>query len=318
MNRSASLVILAVALFMGVSAALLARQWVVRHAATPTAAVPMTTILVATAELPFGTQLTADNLSQIPWPSESVPEGAFASDASLLKDGPRLVLSPFVRGEPIVASRVTQPNQPASLSTIIEKGKRAVTVSIDEVRGVAGFVSPGDYVDVVLTPDRGSGNYTEVILQRVKVLAIDQQTDRREEKGVIARAVTFELSTEDSLKIVLATNIGRLSLILRQTWETASAPEARVTEQDLFADKTAPVATAAAAPEPAAPQPAQPASRQVAIYRDMKAQTYDVPVVAPSAGEPAAASVKPAAANARDARRELETKLTRGGYVASR
>jgi Flp pilus assembly protein CpaB len=100
----------------------------------------------------------------------------------------------------------------------------------------------------------------------------------------VARAVTFELSTEDSLKLVLATNVGRLSLVLRRASETVSAPEQRVTEQDLYPERKATFAAADPTPAPAAlaPQATEAVSHQVAVFRDMKQQTYNVPLSSPS------------------------------------
>ncbi len=112
---------------------------------------PVSTIVVAAAHLEYGTTLTDDNVSETPWESSIVPEGAFTSKADLLKDGARAVLTSMERNEPVVSSRITGPNQPASLAALTEPGMRAVAVRVDEARGVAGFVRMGDRVDVILT-----------------------------------------------------------------------------------------------------------------------------------------------------------------------
>ena len=187
----------------------------------------------------------------------------------LVKDGRRVVLTPLVRNEPVVRSKVTGPGQRGSLSTLIEQGKRAVTVAVDDVRGVAGFIFPGDFVDVIMTRtnnNEGPQNFSEVILQHVKVLAIDQVAGERQEKPTIAKAVTVELTSEQSLKILLATNIGRLSLILRQASEEVSGPNQRITERDLYAGDALPVVAtvAAVAPPPPAPPPV-PAPEPVVV-----------------------------------------------------
>ena len=194
-------------------------------------------ILVANDTLAFGAPIGAKDVREIAWPAQSSPEGAFANFAELTKNGRRITLSPFVRDEPIIASKVSAPDQRASLSTVIEKGKRAVTVAVDDVRGVAGFIFPGDFVDVVLTrTDNSNGpqNFSEVILQHVKVLAIDQMAGQRQEHPTVAKAVTVEVDPEQALRILLAANVGKLSLILRQPEEVALAPDAKVTDRDLF------------------------------------------------------------------------------------
>jgi pilus assembly protein CpaB len=242
-----------------------------------------TTIVVADQALAFGAVLGTNNVKEVPWPASSKPEGAFSSVQDLLKDGRRLVLHPFVRDEPIVASKVSGPNERASLSTVIEEGKRAVTVAVDDVRGVAGFIFPGDYVDVVLTrtgANTGPANFSEVILQHVKVLAIDQvsgERGERQERPTVAKAVTVEVTQEQALKILLAANIGHLSLILRQSAEMAMAPEARVTDRDLYGGDGAqgfPPSQAVAAPAAATPEPA---TRKVTVVRSMTSEDYQVP-----------------------------------------
>ena len=132
---------------------------------------------------------------------------------------------------------MSAPDQRASLSAVIEKGKRAVTVAVDDVRGVAGFIFPGDFVDVALTrTDNSAGpqNFSAVILQHVKVLAIDQMAGQRQEHPTVAKAVTVEVDPDQALRILLAANVGKLSLILRQPAEVALAPDAKITDRDLF------------------------------------------------------------------------------------
>jgi pilus assembly protein CpaB len=264
-----------VALTMGGIAAYLAKTWLQSHS-VDAAVVEKGTIVVANGPLSFGAPITTDDVREIAWPTDTVPDGAFSSVQDLVKDGRRLVLSPFVRDEPIVASKISAPNARASLSTVIEEGMRAVTVSVDDVRGVAGFIYPGDYVDVVLTGTGGAQNYSEVVLQHVKVLAIDQIAGQRQERPTVARAVTVEVTQEQALKILLAANIGRLSLILRQSAEVAMAPQARVTDRDLYnegsqASAPSPVIVAG----PAAPPESD--TRKVTVVRSMRSEDYDVP-----------------------------------------
>src|SRR6185437_13689812 len=233
--RGNNLLILGIAIILGVIAAILARNWLVSHERSNQASVG--TIVVAAKSLPFGTQLRVDNTIEIPWSSAVLPEGAFPTKEALLKDGQRMTLALIARNEAILRSKVTAPNQPATLSSVLAPGKRAVTVRVDDVRGVAGFIQPGDLVDVVLirtaAESRSDESYSEVIMQSAKVLAIDQITGERTEQPTIAKAVTLEVGIEEAQRILLATNIGRLSLILRQPAEANAAPVHRVTDQDL-------------------------------------------------------------------------------------
>jgi pilus assembly protein CpaB len=275
MRRTNSLMILSLALAMGGFAAYLANNWLRSHSAPASVATETATIVVANFAIPFGTPIATDNVREISWPANAMPHGAFSHVADLTKDGQRLVLSPFVRDEPIVASKVTGPNEHTSLSTIIQTGMRAVTVPVDDVRGVAGFISPGDFVDIVLTRnDSNAGPVSEVILQHVKVLAIDQTSSEHQDSPKVAKLVTIEVSQEQALKVLLAVNVGKLSLILRQASEVAVAPQSRVTASDLFTGETPPP-DAKAVPLPVA----QPESdlRKITVVRSMRSENYDVP-----------------------------------------
>jgi pilus assembly protein CpaB len=177
-----------------------------------------------------------------------------------------------------------------------------VTVAVDDVRGVAGFIFPGDFVDVVLTrTDNSAGpqNFSAVILQHVKVLAIDQMAGQRQEHPTVAKAVTVEVDPDQALRILLAANVGKLSLILRQPAEVALAPDAKVTDRDLFGADEAPAAVPAVQAQPAASQPDPPPgalppggaslpeaippppadanTRKIIVFRSVKSEQYDVP-----------------------------------------
>ena len=295
--RGNNLVILTVAIVLGVIAAIMARNWLVSHERSDQAGHGM--IVLAAKPLPFGTQLRADNTTEVPWNSAVLPEGSFATKQALFKDGPRMTLGLIARNEAILRSKVTAPNQPATLSSILSPGKRAVTVRVDDVRGVAGFIQPGDLVDVVLirtaAESRNDESYSQVILQSAKVLAIDQITGEHTEQPTIAKAVTLEVGVEDAQKILLATNIGRLSLILRQPAEANAAPVRRVTDEDLGGGppvrKTAiqqPLvphierlpAPVAPPPPPKPVHPPAPQRSEITIWHGMKSQEYSRPIYA--------------------------------------
>src|ERR1700722_10194935 len=291
MRRGTNLAILIVAVLLGGVAAFLARSWLQSHSGQ-TDGQKTVSILVANDTLAFGTPIGAKDVREIAWPAQSSPEGAFKNFAELTKDGRRITLSPFVRDEPIISSKVSAPDQRASLSRVIEKGKRAVTVAVDDVRGVAGFIFPGDFVDVVLTrTDNSNGpqSFSEVILQHVKVLAIDHMAGQRQEHPTVAKAVTVEVDPEQALRILLAANIGKLSLILRQPEEVALAPDARITDRDLLGrdDAQAPAPTNPSLPAvqaqpvalqpdppPAASPPPETTTRKITVVRSVKSEEY--------------------------------------------
>jgi pilus assembly protein CpaB len=276
--RRSQVIVLVLALVMGTSAAYLARSWLSSHTPASTDR-PAGHIVVAAASLPYGVVVTSESVTEIPWFSDALPEGAFATKDDLLQGGRRVVLSPLKRGEPVLLSKVTGSGQRASLAALLDEGKRAVTVRVDDVRGVAGFVLPGDFVDIVMIADEITGkrqSYSDVLLEHVKVLAIDQIAGEAEGKPTIARAVTVEVTTEQAQKILLATNVGKLSLLLGRPIETGSDSNRRITERDIGRVIHEPVRT----PPPAAPVVAAPPPPsnlvKVSIIRNGESKEYTV------------------------------------------
>jgi pilus assembly protein CpaB len=280
--RPNSVIILIIAILMGGLAAFLARNWLLsRTQTTATAA----TIVVASKQLPYGTQLAQDNVQEIPWAASVVPEGSFPSREALFKEGRRITLATFQQNEPILNSKITGPGERASLSTLLDKDKRAITIRVDDVRGVAGFILPGDRVDVVLIrSDSESGvrrDYSDLLLQDVKVIAVDQLASEQKNSPTVAKAVTLEVTPQQAQKISLASDVGHLSLILRKAGDSNVVMNQRVTTSDLSeaeAQRRVPVpATVAEAPaREAPPPPAPPTDATVWIIRDLKSQDYKV------------------------------------------
>jgi len=274
--RRGNIFILLVALAMGGVAALLARSWIQANANRSEA--PISTIVVAAKPVAFGIGLANDNVKEIPWAAGELPEGAFATVDQLLREGRRTALVPIEQGDLILKEKITGPDQRASLSALLDNGKRAVTVRVDDVRGVAGFVLPGDRVDVVLirtvAPQNGnSERFSDVLLQNVKVLAVDQLVNERQEKPTVAKAVTLEVDTDEAQKILLATDIGKLSLILRQAGEASASYPRHITESDLGIADLRNVKVPEAAP---AQKVVTPITVKVEVVRAMKTEEYNV------------------------------------------
>jgi pilus assembly protein CpaB len=283
--RTNHIVILVVAIAMGGVAALWTRYWLVSHSHMSAGASPIGSIVVAAKPLAFGVAVSADNVAEIPWATATLPEGAFATKDDLLKDGRRIVLSPLEPNEPVLRSKTTGPGQRGSLSSLLQDGRRAVTVRVDDVRGVAGFIMPGDFVDVVLIAEDAAArreNYSEILLQNLKVLAVDQLASERQEQPTGPKAVTLEVTPEQAQKILLATNIGRLSLTLRRLADIGLVDGHRVTEKDLGEGREIIVERVAAIPPPPpapvvrAPPPPPSNTVTVAIVRNMKREEYTV------------------------------------------
>src|SRR5262245_50944832 len=154
--RSNNVIMIIVAIAMGGGAAYLARSWLQDQLDASAVHPPATHVVIAAEPLAYGAALTSENVTEIPWFTKLLPEGAFASKDDLLNGGRRTVLYPLKQGEPVLRSKVTGPGQRASLAAVLEDGKRAVTVRVDDVRGVAGFVLPGDFVDIVMIAEEPS------------------------------------------------------------------------------------------------------------------------------------------------------------------
>lgn len=279
--RKSQLLVLVLAIAMGGGAAYLARSWLSAQTNASTVHRPAGHIVVAAESLAYGAAVTTESVTEIPWFSDALPEGAFATKDDLLQDGRRMVLSPLKRGEPILRSKVTGPGQRASLASLLDEGKRAVTVRVDDVRGVAGFVLPGDFVDVIMIADELSNkqhqSYSDVLLEHVKVLAIDQVAGEAEGKPTVARAVTVEVTKEQAQKILLATNIGKLSLLLGRPIETSSDPNRRISERDIGRVIPEPARPAPPAPTPVVATPPEPSNVvKVSIVRNGEAKEYTV------------------------------------------
>ena len=286
--RRNNAIILVFAIVMGLAAALLSRHWLITHAGGSASAAKVGTIVVASRPMAFGTALSRENIDEIPWAGARLPEGAYATTHDVLKDGGRVVLASLDTGEPVLRSKITEPGQRGSLSSLVKDGMRAVTVRVDDVRGVAGFILPGDFVDIILIGDDSSirhEGYSETLLQHVKVLAIDQLVSERQEHPTVAKAVTVEVTPQEAQKLLLASNVGKLSLVLRQPGDLNPSPDRRVTEKDLGNMPPAEPIRVAAPVQPAPPPAVKPPPSDtvtVVIVRGTKREEYKVKRTSPN------------------------------------
>jgi pilus assembly protein CpaB len=290
--RKNTLVMVGIAAVFGLLAVFVAQAWLnhqaeLRMRGMPVAKqqeIPTRTIVVATMPLRFGTPLTPEHLREVPWSEQAIPAGTFGTIKDLMSGEKRVVLAAIQPNEPILRSKVTGAGQKATLSALIQDGKRAVTIRVNDVEGVGGFVLPGDHVDVLLTrqPEKeikvpGS---TDVVLQNTRVLAIDQLADDSADKATVVKAVTLEVDTIEAQKIALASSLGSLSLILRKAGELHLGQTRRVTTSDLTETEVV--------------QPVATGNRfaKIAVTRGTNRQEYNVP--AEDAGLRAAEQTSPA------------------------
>jgi pilus assembly protein CpaB len=184
------------------------------------------TIVVAAMDIPIGTKITDTMVKTAPWPKESVQPGSFADPKAVTGPG-RVSIKPIAAGESITEQKLvpaTAAGGAGFMTYIVPPGHRAVTVAVNEVAGVAGFLTPNNKVDVVLTtPIPGSPNETisKIVLQNVPVLATGQiAQEQKEGKPIVVPTVTLDLTPEDSEKLVLASSKGPLQLLLRNFSDT--------------------------------------------------------------------------------------------------
>lgn len=226
--RSNTIVMLLLALVFGAAAVFMSQSYLERQAEkrmkTIEVAAPQvatSTVVVAAKPMNFGAEVTEQALREVAWPADSVPAGAYRTVSELFaQQGKRVALAVIEANEPILPSKISGPGQRATLSSVIDEGMKAVTVRVDEVNGVAGFVLPGDRVDVLLTRHQGEGDaITEVLVERARVLAIDQSFDQRAEKPAVPKAVTLEVYSGVAQKVAFASSVGTISLVLRRAGE---------------------------------------------------------------------------------------------------
>ncbi|RVA30976.1 Flp pilus assembly protein CpaB, partial [Mesorhizobium sp. M7A.F.Ca.US.001.01.1.1] len=248
--RANTLIMIVLAGIFGVLAVVLVNIWLAgqRSAMAQTGIVQGSTVVVAAIPLKFGDALSADTLREVAWPAGAIPAGAFkTTKEALAGEGTRQALQTISTNEPVLASKITGPGQRATLSAVLGEGMKAVSIRVNDVLGVAGFVFPGDRVDVLLTrtvrgDDGADKSFVDVLLQSMKVLAIDQVADVSKDSPTVVKSVTLEASTKDAQKLTLAAGAGQLSLALRQAAASKGEMTERVTLSDLTGETPADVA----------------------------------------------------------------------------
>lgn len=261
MNKNRISIGLAAALVVGI----LASRFVYREmrvASTPKT-VQTVRVVIASIPLKLGTRLQANQLTTIDWPSSSPMAGSFSRTEDCVG---RALLTNVAPNEPILEPKLAPREAGAGLPAVIPEGMRALSVRVDDVVGVAGFVEPGTMVDVLATGDpggsgtNGSDVVTRTILEDVRVLAAGQQTTQdKEGKPQTVAVVTLLVDPDQADRLTLASNEGRLRLALRNTIDTKQLEPQPVFRSTVFYGqppaKPRPVAAkhgVAAAPKPVA------------------------------------------------------------------
>lgn len=227
MRQKRLVLVLLLALVSGVVAGFAALSYL-RQQSRPlmAAETPKGKLVVAGKDLPLGTVLKPEDLRLIDWPGGAVPAGFAATAEEVVGRG---LITPLAANEPVLKTKLASKEAGGGLSITIPEGMRAVSVKVDEVIGVAGFVLPGTKVDVMVTvqPPEENGSQrqpiTKLVLQNVQALASGQTIQRDADgKPQTVTAITLMVSPEDAEKLVLAANEGRIQLALRNTLDLDS------------------------------------------------------------------------------------------------
>lgn len=216
LNRQ-SLIALGVALVLGLLAVYFANIFLTSNQErAEQAAVGTTKVAVAAVPLDYGVPLTVEKVRFVNYPTNSLPVGVYTKIGDLLPAGKkRIALRPMQVNEPILASKISGEGNP-SIAALLPDGKRAAAVRINDVSGVAGFVQTNDSVDVLVTRTSNEREVTDVLLQDVRVIALDQNAKNADGTPNIARTATLEVEPLDAQKLALGQQVGTLSLVLRK------------------------------------------------------------------------------------------------------
>lgn len=212
-----------------------ARLSAIENSRSSEPAMKMKTIVVANEQLKFGEPLEASMLKEIPWPAEHRPEGSFSSTKELTGNKVRRILATIEPGEPVLASKLSGKGGRGGLAGLIAEGMRAVTIPVNMVDGVGGFVQPGDRVDIIFTREDRKTDMpsASIIMSNVKVLTVDQKANQRSETAQVAKSVTLETDTGGAQRLALARTMGSLSLLLRSTGDAQSTITSKINGTDL-------------------------------------------------------------------------------------
>ena len=231
MSKYRALIALLISTALGLVVVGILSQWMKRQMS-----VEMVDVVVAARDIPMGTRLQPTMLKTVRWPRSAVFKDPLSS---LEESQDRVVNITVLQDEPILKSKLAPAGERGGLSSQLKDGKRAVTVKVNEVVGVAGFALPGNYVDVMVnTPDSQNNLVSKIVLERIQVLAVAQDNSAQENKPKVVNAVTLEATPSRAEEIDLARSIGSLSLVLRNHIDKDSVVTQGARKSDLLRSPT--------------------------------------------------------------------------------
>lgn len=238
MKNRRALIMMACAILLGLGAVALASRWLLRQSASVSSK-----IVVASADANLGQRLAPDMLKLVDWPVDTLPPGAMQDP---LKLSGRVLKISVLRGEPLTEAKLAPAGTLGGLSALITEGKRAITVRVNDVIGVAGFALPGNYVDIIVNTQKEARtalnanapdqHISKIVLERILVLAVAQEVGRDETKPRVVNAVTLEVTPAQAENLDLARSVGTLSLVLRNQVDPAPGVTVGATKLSLLGE----------------------------------------------------------------------------------
>ncbi len=281
MKSPRAILMIVFSIVVGLGAVVLASRWLAEQAPLATARV-----VVASTDIELGGRIAPNMVKLVDWPSANVPQGSFSDVKSL---DARVVNTMVQRGEPLLENKLAPVGSKGGLSAVIGAGKRAMTVRVNDVVGVAGFALPGNFVDIVVNTEDDSikqvdGRYrsvSKIVLEHILVLAVAQVASRDETKPKVVNAVTLEVTPEQAEMLDLARSVGTLSLVLRNQVDNTLLATTGATKPFMLgrgpelalADVKPPAPQAAplpAMPTPVVAEPAAPEAPRVVVIKKVK------------------------------------------------
>jgi pilus assembly protein CpaB len=250
----------------------------------------LTRVAVAKVAIPVGTKIIPEQVMVVQFPKESTPDGAFESPEKLTG---RVAVTNIAAREPITESRLAPEGTAGGLSAAIPEGYRAMTVKVDDVVGISGFIMPDTLVDVVVVidPEEKAGTQdpiSKIVLQNIKVLANGQNIDKPEDQRAAnsVKAITLLVTPEQAEKLALAASEGKLQLVMRNSIDQGDEQTPGINKRGLLGG-----GRAMTAPEPGSLKSERTEQKPLPRRVRMPAQVSSVPV-APTAPPPPRASVE--------------------------
>jgi len=233
MKNTRAIAMIGISILVALVAVVLASRWISDQASLNT-----NKVAVAAMDINLGTRVTPDMVRLADWPTGSIPSGSFTDPKRL---DTRVTRVSLLRGEPLMESKLAPEGATGGLSAVVAEGKRAMTVRVNDVIGVAGFALPGNFVDILVSTQDDNNktggkdlNISKLVLERILVLAVAQEAGRDETKPKVVSAVTLEVSPEQAEKLDLARSVGQLSLVLRNQIDLKPTQTGGATKQSLL------------------------------------------------------------------------------------